>query len=131
MNGRWISIAALLGLTAVGAGAFGAHALRDRLTPEHLASFEVAVRYQMFHALALLGAAWVSSRRPSRLVRAASVAILIGVVLFSGSLYGLTLADWKWLWPLTPLGGMILMIGWLLLAIGAWPKDRGSREAAP
>jgi len=112
-----IVAASLLGLTAVAAGAFGAHALKQRLDPAQLAAYETAVRYQMFHALALIGVAWVGSMSPSRLPAASAACMMSGVVLFSGSIYGLTLLEWKWLGPVTPLGGLIIMVGWLLLAV--------------
>ena len=123
-----IVAASLLGLTAVAAGAFGAHALKDRLDPAELAAYETAVRYQMFHALALIGVAWVGSLSPSRLAPASAACMMIGVVLFSGSIYGLILLEWKWLGPVTPLGGLMMMVGWLLLAIaGARIKNPDGR----
>ncbi|MFQ5496041.1 MAG: DUF423 domain-containing protein [Phycisphaerae bacterium] len=122
MDGKWITIGALVGLTGVGLGAFGAHGLKSRLEPVRLQSFEVGVRYQMYHALALVAVAWVASSRPSGLVTAAGLSMLAGVVLFSGSLYGLTLTSWKWLGPVTPLGGGLLMAGWMLLALAGMKK---------
>jgi len=127
MAGKWVMIAAINGLLAVALGAFGAHVLKDRLEPAQLSSFEVGIRYQMYHALALLAIAWVMTVRPSRSARAAAVFMLIGIILFSGSIYGLTLASWRWLGPVTPIGGMSLMIGWLLLA---WAGGT-SRAAGP
>ena len=119
MRRRWVMIGAILGMTAVAGGAFGAHALKDRLDAEALANFQVGVRYQMYHALALIGVAWVASLRPSRVADAAGVCMLCGVLCFSGSLYGLVLLHWRWLGPVTPLGGTLLITGWLLLAIAA------------
>ncbi len=119
MSGKWIAVAAVNGLIAVALGAFAAHGLKGRLDEAKLASFEVGVRYQMYHALALLAAAWVMSVRPSGAATAAGVLFLIGVVLFSGSIYGLSLAGWKWLGPVTPLGGVCMIVGWLMLAIAA------------
>lgn len=127
MNGRWVATASVFGLTAVAAGAFGAHALKGRLDPAALAAFDVGVRYQMYHALALLAVAGVMTVRPSRTVTAAGICWVVGILLFSGSLYGLTLLGWRWLGPVTPLGGVSLMAGWLLLAVGALrsgPPDR-------
>jgi uncharacterized membrane protein YgdD (TMEM256/DUF423 family) len=112
-----IVVASILGLLAVAAGAFGAHALKGRLDPAQLAAYETAVRYQMFHALALIGVAWVGSISPSRLAAASGMCMVIGVVLFSGSIYGLTLLEWKWLGPVTPLGGLAMIVGWLLLTV--------------
>lgn len=98
-------IGAGLALLAVAAGAFGAHLLKDSLSPEHLEAYQTAVRYQMLHALALLIPVVQRSRW-------ASVCMVMGVLLFSGSLYGLTLLKWSWLGPVTPLGGLLLMLGW-------------------
>ena len=123
-----IVAASLLGLTAVAAGAFGAHALKQRLDPAQLAAYETAVRYQMFHALALIGVAWVGSLSPSRVAPASALCMMIGAVFFSGSIYGLTLLEWKWLGPVTPLGGLMMMVGWLLLALaGARMKNLDRR----
>jgi len=112
-------IAAANGLIAVVAGAFAAHALKSRLAPEGLATLETGARYQMYHALALLAAAWVMSTAPSRSASAAAWCFLLGTILFSGSLYGLCLLKWRWLGPVTPLGGALLIVGWLLLAVAA------------
>lgn len=119
-----IVVAAILGLTGVAAGAFGAHALDDRLDAAQLGAYETAVRYQLYHALALIGAAWVGGLRPSRAAVASAGCMTIGVVLFSGSIYGLTLLGWKWLGPITPLGGLLLMIGWVLLAVAGTRINR-------
>lgn len=124
MNGTWVAIAAVFGLTAVAGGALGAHALEGRLDARDLAAFNTAVRYQMYHALALLAVAGILSVRPSRIVSAACTSMAIGVVLFSGSIYGLVLLEWRWLGPITPIGGLALMAGWLLLAIGALRPSR-------
>lgn len=115
----WIILAAVNGLISVGAGAFGAHALKQRLAAEQLATFEVAVRYQMYHALALLAGAWVLSQTQSRVASAACVAFLVGILLFSGSLYGLCFGGPRWLGPVTPIGGLCFLAGWVLLAIAA------------
>ena len=125
MVGTWLSVGALLGLIGVAAGAFGAHALKGRLGPDALVAYETAVRYQMYHAFALIATAWVMSQEPSRAAFAAAICFLVGVLFFSGSLYGLTLVGWKWLGPVTPLGGLILMVGWLLLALSAWGIGKG------
>lgn len=121
-----LRIAAFLAMTAVVAGAFGAHALKTRLTPESLATFETAARYQMYHALGMLGVCWVMSVRPSRCVTAAGLCMLIGVILFSGSLYLLCFFTWRWLGPVTPLGGAFLIVSWLLLIIAAPVRENES-----
>ncbi len=123
MQSKWVVIAATAGFIAVAAGAFGAHALKDRLKADDLTTFEVAVRYQMYHALALLAVAWVSSVSPSRVASAAGVCMVLGIILFSGSLYGLTLLKWRWLGPITPIGGVAFLMGWLLLALAACRPD--------
>jgi uncharacterized membrane protein YgdD (TMEM256/DUF423 family) len=104
---------------AVAAGAFGAHALRSRLTADLLAVFETGARYQMYHALALLGAAWMADRWPSGQIAWAGVCFVVGTVLFSGSLYALALTGQRWLGAITPLGGVAFLLGWLLLAWAA------------
>lgn len=106
---------ALAAALAVGAGAFGAHALRARLSPADLGTFETAARYQMYHALALLAVAWLVDRGHPR-ANAAGWAFLAGIVLFSGSLYVLTLGGIRWMGAVTPLGGVAFLVGWLLLA---------------
>lgn len=122
---RWIAIGAIIALISVGLGALGAHALKTHLKPSKLASFHVGVRYQMYHALALLFIGWLVSRR-WRFASASGTFFLLGVLFFSGSIYGLTLADWKWLGPITPIGGVFLMVGWLLLALGALSSGASS-----
>ena len=104
---------------AVAAGAFGAHALRARVPPELLAVFEVGVRYQMYHALALLACGWAVTRWPGRLAAAAAVLFLAGTLVFSGRLYALALTGARWLGAVTPFGGLALLAGWLCLAAAA------------
>jgi len=128
MNGKWMTVAALNGLIAVAAGAFGAHALKTRLAPADLAIFEVGARYQMYHALALLAVAAVAAAKPSAAVSAAGVCFALGIILFSGSLYGLSLLGWKWLGPITPIGGGLFLVGWGLLGwtgLASWETQRG------
>jgi uncharacterized membrane protein YgdD (TMEM256/DUF423 family) len=111
---------ALFGAAGVAAGAFGAHALKGRLSPEMLAVFETGVRYQLVHALALLATAWAADRWASPAIRAAGWLFATGIVIFSGSLYVLCLSGVRALGAVTPLGGIALIAGWLLLAWGAW-----------
>ncbi|MCO6437348.1 MAG: DUF423 domain-containing protein [Phycisphaerae bacterium] len=115
-----VILASLLAGSAVALGAFGAHGLKGRLSTEQLTTFEVGVRYQMYHALGLFAVAWMMTRAPSWATTASAVLLVVGVVLFSGSLYGLTLAGWKWLGPVTPLGGLSMILGWIMLAAAAW-----------
>lgn len=122
MNSKWIVWAAVLGATAIMLGAFGAHGLKKILTPEQLVTFEVGVRYQMYHALFLLGAGAVNF-----LSNAAKKWILLltlfGVLFFSGSIYllstGLASGFSKWLGPVTPIGGLMLISAWLILLFQA------------
>ena len=107
-------------LVAVAAGAFGAHALRARLAPDLAAVFETAVRYQMYHALALLFTAWAAARWPLAPVRAAGWLFVAGTVVFSGSLYLLALTGVRGFGAVTPLGGLAFLAGWLSLAVGVW-----------
>lgn len=100
---------------AVMAGAFGAHGLKNKLGPEMMAVFEIAVRYQMYHALGLLAVAFALSRYPSRFGVAAGWLFCIGIVFFSGSLYMLALSGTLWLGAVTPLGGVMFVLGWLFL----------------
>jgi len=105
---------------AVAAGAFGAHGLRERLAPDMLAVFETGARYQMYHALALLGVAWAAGRWPGGLTTAAGWCFLAGIALFSGSLYVLSISGVRWLGAITPIGGLAFLVGWMLLAAAAW-----------
>jgi len=105
---------------AVAAGAFGAHALKGRLHVELLAVFEAGVRYQMYHALALVAVAWACTRWPGKAVRASGWLFVAGTVLFSGSLYILSLSGVRWLGMITPIGGVAFLAGWLCLAWAAW-----------
>jgi uncharacterized membrane protein YgdD (TMEM256/DUF423 family) len=113
-------VGALSGFIAVGAGAFGAHGLKAIVTPDLLAVFETAVRYQMVHALALFAVAWAIDRWPGRAAVAGGWCFVAGTVIFSGSLYALTLTGVRGLGAITPVGGLLFLAGWLLLALAAW-----------
>jgi uncharacterized membrane protein YgdD (TMEM256/DUF423 family) len=113
---------ALSGFVAVAAGAFGAHALRSRLPSDLLAAFETGARYQMYHALALLGVAWAFTQWPTTPIRLSAWLFLAGTVLFSGSLYALALTGARWWGAVTPAGGVLLLGGWLALALGVWRR---------
>ena len=127
MNRGWLFIGALSAAIAVGLGAFGAHGLRAVLTPDMLAVFETGVRYQMYHALALVALGLAGSARLGRLANVAGGLFVVGSVGFSGSLYLLTLAGTKGIGLVTPLGGVLLLVGWLVLAIAALKAAPGSR----
>jgi uncharacterized membrane protein YgdD (TMEM256/DUF423 family) len=113
----FFGVGALSALVSVAAGAFGAHALRSRLTPELLAVFETAARYQMYHALGLLAVAWATSRWPGALPVWAGWLFVAGTVLFSGSLYILSLTGIRWWGAVTPFGGVAFLIGWMCLVL--------------
>jgi uncharacterized membrane protein YgdD (TMEM256/DUF423 family) len=113
----FLLIGALAGFLAVALGAFGAHALRARLSPEMLAVFETGVRYQMYHALAIILAGLIAARFDGWLIRAAGWSFTAGIVLFSGSLYALAITGTTMFGAITPLGGLAFLIGWGLLIV--------------
>ncbi len=121
MDRTFFFIGSLSGALAVTLGAFGAHALRDQLSAENLATFETAVRYQLYHALALLGVAVAIARWPSSTwPTLAGWLFIAGIVLFSGSLYALVFSGARWLGAVTPFGGVAFIAGWACLALAAW-----------
>jgi uncharacterized membrane protein YgdD (TMEM256/DUF423 family) len=119
MTRAFTVLGALSGLVAVALGAFAAHGLRGRIAPELLAAFETGARYQMYHALALLAVAWAATRWPGGLVTTAGWLFVAGTVVFSGSLYALSLTGQRWIGAVTPLGGVAFLLGWLALAAAA------------
>lgn len=119
MERLFVMLGALSGAVGVAAGAFGAHALRAKLEPRMLEVFETGARYQMYHAIALLGVAWVASRWPGSLTTAAGWLMVAGTILFSGSLYAMALTDVRALGAVTPLGGVCFIAAWLCLAVAA------------
>ena len=119
MDRTFLALGSLLAGIAVAAGAFGAHALRARLSPADLATFETGARYQMYHALALLAVAWAVQQWPGPLPRAAGWLFVAGIVVFSGSLYTLVLTGHRWLGAVTPLGGVAFIVGWGCLVVAA------------
>lgn len=116
----FLMIAALYGLLAVALGAFGAHGLRSRLTGEMMAVYRTAVECHFYHALALLAVAILAMRISSGWLTVAGSSFAVGVLLFSGSLYLLALTGTRWLGAITPLGGLLFLIGWGALLIVAW-----------
>lgn len=110
------SVSAFLG---VALGAFAAHGLKSRLSAEMFAIFEVGVRYQMYHALGLLAVAWACSRWPGNLTHWSGWLFVAGIVIFSGSLYVLSLTGVRGIGAITPLGGLAFLAGWLCLAVAA------------
>ena len=114
---------AVLGFFAVALGAFGAQGLRERLSAESLAIYQIGVQYQMAHALALLGLAALADR--VRWATVISWLFVFGVLIFSGSLYLLAMTGTRWFGAITPIGGLCFLAGWALLAVGAW---KGARD---
>ncbi|MDH0893526.1 MULTISPECIES: DUF423 domain-containing protein [unclassified Pseudomonas] len=120
----FLALAALAGFSGVALGAFAAHGLKGQLSTEYLAVFQTGVQYQLFHALALFGVALLADRLPGRLVTAAGSLFVAGILLFSGSLYLLTLSGLGKLGMITPLGGVCFLAGWLCLGLAALRSGR-------
>jgi len=120
MDRLFFAFGALSGFVGVALGAFGAHALKSRLDADLLANFEVGVRYQMYHAFALLAVGWAQTRWPGAVLNASGWLFVAGSLIFSGSLYFLTLTGLRWLGAITPVGGAALLAGWLCLAWAVW-----------
>jgi uncharacterized membrane protein YgdD (TMEM256/DUF423 family) len=119
MERTFATLGAVSAFLAVAAGAFGAHALRARLEPDLLAIFETGARYQMYHALGLIGVAWLLGRAPGPIATWAGWLFVAGTVLFSGSLYALALSGIRQLGAITPLGGVAFLAGWICVALAA------------
>ena len=120
MTRIFLAIASAFGGISVILGAFASHALKDRLSERALAIWETGTKYQMYHALALIAIALLIARFPSsRLFVVAGYAFISGILIFSGSLYALSLSGIKWLGAITPLGGVALIVGWGCLAVAA------------
>jgi uncharacterized membrane protein YgdD (TMEM256/DUF423 family) len=111
-----ITISAVMGFVAVALGAFGAHALRARLTPDMLAIWKTANEYHFYHALALLLVGVLARQTPTINYGVPAACFLIGTVIFSGSLYVLALSGMRWLGAITPIGGLLFLAGWAWLA---------------
>lgn len=122
MDRLFLGIGSASALIAVALGAFGAHGLRARIVPDMLTTFEIGVRYQMYHALALLAVGAVAGRSPAGAVSAAGWLFVAGTVLFSGSLYVLSLTGQRWLGAVTPFGGLAFLAGWAVLVWAAWSR---------
>ena len=118
----FILIAAANGFLAVALGAFGAHALKSRLPETLMSTYQTGVQYHFYHALALLGVGILLYRLPSasNLLLASGWLLIAGLLLFCGSLYLLALGGPRWLGPVTPLGGLCFLLGWLSLLLAAW-----------
>ena len=121
MDRFFFSAGAIAAFIAVALGAFGAHSLRSKLTPEMLNIFEVGVRYQMYHALGLMAVAWAMARWPEANLAGAGWSFIVGIIIFSGSLYLLSTIDIRWLGAITPIGGLAFLAGWAILI---WSLNR-------
>lgn len=115
-----LALGAVSGAISVMLGAFGAHALKAKLSADALSAFQTAVQYQMVHSLALIAVGlWLARHPEDMLSRYAAFAFCFGILFFSGSLYGLTLGGPRWLGPVTPIGGTLFIVGWFLFAAAA------------
>jgi uncharacterized membrane protein YgdD (TMEM256/DUF423 family) len=119
MDKTFLLLGAVAAFLAVAFGAFGAHGLRGRLTPEMLAVFQTGVQYHMYHALGLILVAGIMGRMSGWLVQTAGWCFVAGIVLFSGSLYLLAITGVTILGAITPIGGLFFLIGWAFLAFAA------------
>jgi uncharacterized membrane protein YgdD (TMEM256/DUF423 family) len=113
-----LTVGAVLGLLGVAAGAFGAHAVRERIGPDRLEDWRTAADYQLWHALATIASGFAAARWESGAAAAAGWCFVAGTLLFSGSLYALALTDRRRLGAITPIGGLLLLAGWALLVYG-------------
>ncbi|ASJ96096.1 DUF423 domain-containing protein [Shewanella marisflavi] len=120
MRKGFLLLAALSGFLAVALGAFGAHGLKQVTTPEMLDIFNLGVEYQFYHTFALIAVAFSGHWLKSRLIDWAGYLFLLGIVLFSGSLYLYVLVGSKWTGPVTPIGGVCFLVGWLFIAVAVW-----------
>lgn len=124
MAKHFLMFAAVSGLLAVILGAFGAHGLKGKLDESLLSAFQTGVQYHFYHTFALMLVALMMYRFPQvDMLRWSGFAFVVGIVLFSGSLYALALGGPRWLGPVTPLGGLFFMVGWLCVLISAWRMD--------
>ena len=119
MGRTLVGVGALLGFLGVAAGAFGAHAIRERVTPERLDNWKTAADYQLWHALATIASGLIAVRWASGSAAGAGWCFVAGVVVFSGSLYALALTNRRKLGAVTPIGGVLFLVGWALLVVAA------------
>jgi uncharacterized membrane protein YgdD (TMEM256/DUF423 family) len=115
----FVILGAILGALGVAAGAFGAHASKAQLEPRMLEVFETAARYQMYHALALFAVAWIYQHTQAQAAQVAGWAFVVGILLFSGSLYAMAFTGVRGLGAITPIGGVAFLVGWAALAAAA------------
>ena len=116
----WLILAAINGFVGVAAGAFGAHGLKKLVGAEMLAIFETGSRYQLLHALALIGVGWLAARQQDPWVTASGSAFTVGIVLFSGALYLIALTGLRGFGAVAPFGGVLLLLGWIAFGVAAF-----------
>ena len=119
MTRLFVGLGALAAALGVALGAFGAHGLEGRVSPDRLETFRTGVEYQMYHALALLVVGWAAAQGWGPILHWAGYCFVAGIVIFSGTLSLLVLTDTGWLGAITPLGGVVFIVGWALLAWAA------------
>ena len=130
MHRNFIRTAAMLGVLSVVFGAFGAHSLKEKISPEALNIFETGVRYQFYHVFALLAAGILYKEFSNKFIRWAGIFFIAGIVLFSGSLYMLTYfkatgnTGYNWIGAITPIGGLSFILGWIFLFLGINSKRK-------
>lgn len=115
----WFAVGALFSATGIGAGAFGAHALKGQLTPEDMAIFDTASRYLSIQSIGLIGIALLMSRIDNGALKIAALAMTLGILIFSGSLFALVATGTRWLGAITPIGGVLMIVAWILAAWAA------------
>jgi uncharacterized membrane protein YgdD (TMEM256/DUF423 family) len=121
----WLLIGSVAGFLGVAGGAFGAHALKSRLSEAMLANFETGTRYLLAHAVALLVVGLLAGRSGVGDLMASGIGFSIGMLIFTGSLWTMALTDARWLGAITPIGGTALLVGWVALAVAAWRGQLG------
>jgi len=125
---KLIAVGAIMAAIAVMIGAFGAHIVKDMVTPERLENWETGAQYHFYHSIAIILTGLVARNNSSELLKWAGVIFAVGVLFFSFSLYTLALTDITWLGAITPLGGVAFIIGWLLLAKVCIPSKKQQEE---
>lgn len=119
----FILLGAISGFLSVSFGAFGAHAIKQWMSADLMSIYQTAVSYQMYHSLGLILIALVYQHHQNKLIKVAGWLMLAGIIIFSGSLYTLSLSDTRWLGAITPIGGILLLLSWLLLGLGISKTD--------
>lgn len=122
LSQRFLALGSVFAGLAVAAGAFGAHALKEILDEHRLQVFDTATRYQMYHAFGLCIVAWAMDRYPEQRLEQTGWLFIFGILLFSGSLYVVSLAGIRWMGAITPIGGAAFLAGWLLLGWRIWNR---------